>query len=360
MVTALFVMLLGFVVTYFFTEAVNYSFIGAGVALVYAMIPKQIGALSATGFDLTALNAQIGAFYRRYDKEIWKAITRGITFEKYMRGVPNVTDEYVSPHSSHTEFLQPYQSGFQEKGSVSFDARKNKVFHIKMDFLLQDIYDIYRSYLSFLSDESKDIKDWPFVKYIVYEHIIPGIIEEISILSVKGAYVAPTPGTAGTSISSADGVLTIVANEISGMNLNPIVTGAITQANVIDAFNDYYDGMHDDYKGMPGEVFMAPSVKLMYERAQLETYGATQTYKGPQNETFIFGTRKKLVEIPEFEGSQRLLHTPKKNLLKLYNKINVPNSVEIQKENRDLKFLLDFHRGYGFGNLYEVFTNDQA
>jgi hypothetical protein len=45
-------------------------------------------------------------------------------------------------------------------------------------------------------------------------------------------------------------------------------------------------------------------------------------------------------------------------MLTMYDKVYAPNSFEVEKDKRVVNVMADFKRGYGFGSLTEVFTND--
>jgi hypothetical protein len=312
-----------------------------------------------TGFDVSEIITQLGAYSRKVAPEIWRKIFTGLELEQYMKKVSGVTDVYKTMSSSNSEILQPFQSGFQEKGAVAFTAYENKVRQIKIDYLLQNMDDIYATYLAFMADESKSRTEWPLVKYIWENHLIPSIKEELNLLSAKGVYAAPTPGTAGSSISSTDGILTIVAREITATNLSAIVTGAVTTSNAVDKFELFNDSMDAKYREMKGIIFCSKTLETYYKRDYRNVFGLTND-KDAKDNTKLDATQKVIVGLECFEGSQRMLFTPANNLLCMYDKIMVPNGFDVQKENRDVKLLADFKRGYGFGTLEEVFVNDQA
>jgi hypothetical protein len=320
------------------------------------LAPK--GSLFA-GLDISAINTELGAYWRVYQKEIWRKLFTELELEKYMRKVPNVTDEYVVPSSSNTELLQPFQKAWTPKGSVAFDARINKVRQIKIDYLLDSMDEIYRSYLAFMADETTERKNWPLVKYIVMNHIIPGMREELNQISATGNYAAPTPGTAGAYLTSTDGILTIVADEITATNLTPITTGVVTQSDALDKFETFNDSMPVKYRDMAGVILCSATLARYYQRDYRANFGSFNALDSKDN-LKLDATKKVIVGLECFEGSQRMLFTPQNNLLCMYDKIDVPSSFEFQVENRTVKILGDFKRGYGFGNLSEVFVNDQA
>lgn len=336
------------------------SSLGAGVSVGLSLfVPKLSGTLNA-GLDLSNVTSLLGAYVRKYEKQIWQLVTQDIEFEKYMRKVSGVTDEYVITTGEVSELLQPYQNEWTPKGEADFLPRINKVRQIKVDYTVNNLDDVYRTYLTFLATEGVDRKEWPLVRYIVTELMVPKMREELAVLSAKGVYAAPTPGAAGASIDSVDGILTVVSDEITATNLTPITTGAITQADIIDKIEeDFVDALPTKYKSMATPIFMAEEMKMMYWRAYRGEFGGNANYDGKQK-VFVDGTKKEIIGIPELNGSQRMIHTTKNNMLCMYDKIMTPNSMEVQKDKRAINVLTDFKRGYGFGNLSEVFVNDQA
>jgi len=312
------------------------------------------------GLDLSEVTTQLGAYFNYYSNQIWAAIAKGQDFESYMKAVPNVKSQYVTTTSRRTEFLQPWQKGFQAKGAVEMIPYINKIFAIKMDHTQDDLHALHNTYLAYLQDETKAPSEIPFVKWLVDTHIIPGMTEEIRKMSVVGNYVAPTSGTAGSSISSADGIFTIVADEITAGNITPIVTGAITSSNVVDKIELFHKSLPSEHRSRPGVIFAAADMVENYKYGYRAAFGSNLDFNGPTLN--IWGTQKTLVGLDDLNGSSRLLYTPtgaNGNLLKMYDKIVMPTPT-VQLDKRDVHILTDFHRGWGFETLDEVFANDQA
>lgn len=335
----------------------------AGISLVVGVVVSSLipqGSL-ASGISVADLNTQLGAYFRKYSSEIWRAITKDLQFESYMTKVSGVTDEYAIPSSSATELLQPWQPDFTKKGAVNFDAYINKVRRIKMDYTLtaDDIDKISRSYTSFLYEEGKKSSEMPIVKYIIENHFINKIREEIDAMSGKGVYDAPTALTAGASIDSVDGILTKIAAEITASNITPIVTGAIGSSDALTKTEVFHDALPSKYRSMPGVIFMSATNALYYQRNYRTAFGGTNDQLAKGN-LKLDGTKKEIVGLDCFEGSDRILFTPKENLLCMYDKVYTPSTFEVEAEKRNVNIFTDFHRGYGFGNLGEVFVNDQA
>lgn len=335
------------------------AFGGLGVGVITSLSMEN-GVLAA-GISVTDINAQLGAYFRKYSADIWRSITTDLEFEQYMTKVSGVTDEYVIPSSSATELLQPFQSAYTTKGAVNFDAYINKVRRIKMDYTLtaDDIDKISRSYTSFLYDEGKKPSEMPIVKYIIENHFIDKIRVELNAMAGTGVYAAPTPGTAGASIASTDGILTKIAAEILATNITPIVTGVLGASDTLTKTELFHDSLPSKFRSMPGVLFMSSTNALYYQRNYRTAFGGTNDQAAKGN-LKLDQTKKEIIGLDCFEGSDRILFTPKNNLLCMYDKVYAPSTFEVQQDKRDVNIFTDFHRGYGFGNLSEVFVNDQA
>ena len=311
------------------------------------------------GLDLSEVTTQLGAYFNYYSSQIWAAIAKGQDFESYMKAVPNVKSQYVTTTSRRTEFLQPWQKGWQPKGGVEMIPYVNKIFALKMDHTQEDLHALHDTYLAFLQDESKLPSEIPFVKWLVDTHIIPGMTEELRTMSVVGVFDAPTAGTAGASIDSADGIFTIVGNEITAGNITPIITGAITSSNVVDKIELFHKSLPSEHRSRPGQVFCPADMVEDYKYGYRAAFGTNLDFNGPTLK--IWGTQKELVGLDALNGTDKLLYTPtgaNGNLLKMYDKIVMPTPT-VQLEKRDVHILTDFHRGWGFNTLEEVFANDQ-
>lgn len=335
-----------------------YATAAAGALIAYtADTTPKTGMIVRAGLDLTAVVADIENYWRKHNNDIWVQILKGVDFEAYMKKIPKITGDYIATTSRRTEFLQAYQKGFQPKGGVEMVPYTNKCRQIKMDYLEDNLHQLFDQYLAYLVNEKTTPDKYPYVKWLINEQIIPGMTEEFRNLSVKGQYVAPTTGVAGDSINSTDGIMTIVANEVTAGNIVPITTGAITPANVVDLIEDFVKSLPYEYRSKEDNIFIADDLLQEYKYTYRDQYGTNQDFDGPTAK--VWGTNKTLVGLPQHNGSQRILYTPKGNMLCLYNEYLIKNPT-VQLFERDVKLLADMHRGYGFETLEEVFANDQA
>ena len=333
---------------------------GGALVLAKVFIPTQAGALNmAVGFDLTDLNTKLGAYFRKYESKIWAGVFQGIEFEKQMTPIGGVSDEYVTTSATIDDVIQPYQCDWTPKGKASFRARINKVRALKVDYDFECIDEIYHSWLADMADERSPRKDWPFVKYVVFQLIVPKMQEELEAISYNGVYQAPTAGTASPYLDSTDGIGTIIANEITAGNITPINTGALTPSNMVDRVDFFIDSIPHKYRHVNGVVLMSKTNAMNYYRDYRANFGGNNNYNGNED-LMIPHTGKKIVGITAMEGSDRIIFTPKSNMIKMYDKIDKPGKFQVQQDKRKVHIFTDFKRGYGFKNLDIVFVNDQA
>ena len=329
------------------------------LAVAVSLMKESNLAFSLVGLDLDDFSSALGAYSRKHEKAIQTAIFQDIEFEKYMRKVTGVSDEYSIGGAGMTEVLQPWQCGWTPKGESVFTALVNKVRQIKIDFTLGCLDDLYRTYLSYLVSEDLQPEQYPIVKWVIYNQLIPQIKEEIDYNSYNGVYAAPTPGTAGTSVSTVDGLAKVNADLIAAGSITEIATGAITSTNILEKVETFVDTVPVKYRNMATPIFMSKTNARRYYRDYRSNFGTNANFDGNAN-LKVDDTNKMIIGISAMEGSDRFIHTSKDNIMVMFDKTYAPNKLTTQLDKRDVCVLGDFKRGYGYGYLESVFLNDQA
>jgi len=333
-------------------EVVGYIFVAGAF---FASLPKHA---AADGVDVSAIATQLGQYVFLNKTKIWTTLKQGLEWEQFMTKVPNWKGKSAYLNSTQSEVTQPYQSAWTPKGTATWHPYISESFHMKIDYALGDMNNLYDGWVEFMSDETKERKDWPFVRWIIDESIIPKVMEELNIISARGVYAAPTPGTAGGFMTSADGHLSIITREITAGNLVPIVTGAITTSNAVDKTELFLDTIPELETLKGGTVFMSKGNAKKYMRNYRTLFGSTNS-KDSKGNLKMDDFEINVQGVAAFGSSQRMLFTPKENLLLLYDKIAVPNQISVQQNLRVVSLLSDFWRGYGFGTLQRLYVNDQ-
>lgn len=330
------------------------SFAGSTIAQAPA------GSLHA-GVDMSAIVSDLGAYLQvpKTAMEIWSRLFTGLELNPYLTKKGGVTGSYAGISSSTSELMQPFQQGFTPKGTTTFTPYMNQVYRAKVDFLLDNIDDVVGSWLMFLHDETVERKDWPLVRFIVEKELLPKLVEEMNAAMCRGVYVAPTAGTAGTSLGTMKGLLKIITDEIGSSNLTPIATGAVSATTGLDKFETFADGIDPKYSGKGGVIFCSKTLERYYKSDYRATFGATND-QAAKNQTKLDHYNIEIVGLEGFATSSRMVFVQKGNLLGLYDKIFAPSTFQVQQDKRDVILMADWHIAVGLNTLDGVYANDQA
>lgn len=313
-----------------------------------------------SSIDLTALNAALGAYFRKNNEKIMTLLRQPLESEEFMSDVAGVTDEYASAIGSVDEIVQPYQCEWTPKGTVSLTPVINKVRQIKIDHEIDCIDDLARSWAGFLSREGLSREEWPITRFIIEMIMLPKIAEEMENLVVaKGVYAAPTPGTPGAAVDSVDGFLTVIADLITAGDITPIATGAFTPSTIFANVESFVKAIPAKHRRRNNTILMSDSNAYELWQDYRNSHGPDTNFEDNGFQAKIGNTMIQVKGLVSMEGSDRFLYTAKSNFLRLYDTIINPNGFTVEQRLRKIYIYTDFKRGYGFGIAEEVFVNDQ-
>lgn len=299
-----------------------------------------------------------------YSKDINQVYRLGVEFENGLSRV--LTDQvYVEPNVDVTDIVQAFQCQFTPKGDAVFDSVENRLQPMKVDiqFSCDDLNKFRDSWMAEWVEDGKSLLDWTFPKYLYNEVIMPKIMEEIELkISYKGSYVAPTAGTPGLTINSADGLGTKIAQAITDGLLTPVPTGALVASTMVEQIEAFVDAFPLNLRSRAGEIWASPTRVRQYFRDYRGEFGTGNSVSGNENLDFsIDGTNIKLVPKAAMEGSNRLIFAPKGQLI-VGSKKGTPfyPVIRWQEFDRTLKGLAEFDRFYGARHWANIVVNDQA
>lgn len=324
------------------------------------------GALTL-GIDISQIDpSEIVADLSKYmnfpknQMDFFRKLRNGLELAPYLKSIGNQRGNYVGISSESTELLQAFQNGWTPKGTTSFIGFNNPIFRVKVDHTISNIDTILDSWAFFLGNETVNRADWPLTRYIVEMEILPALIDEMNTAMCRGSYVAPTAGTAGNSIASMDGLLTIITREIDDTEaITPIVTGAISASNAVEKIETFADGIDPLVSMKGGIILCSQTVARYYKSKYRATYGLTNDQQA-KNNVSLDNYDIKLVPINGFGTSQRLVFVTQGNLIHLYDQMITPRGFKIEENRRVVDILADWHVGIGFNSIQGVYANDQA
>jgi len=263
---------------------------------------------------------------------------------------------YQLAESNITSLVQPFQKTWTPKGEVTFTPNPIQLYNMKVDM---DIYpdDIEDNWLGFLASESQSRKEWPLIRYIMEEHLVKKIEEDLELkLYYKGVYKAPTVGTSGDTETSMNGLLIHLKNN---KKVNRLTMDALEASIIYDQLEEAYEQVSEVYQNTPMLICTAPK----WRRAFLKDKRAQGYYSitGPNeiDDTLDFSPAK-VKQLPSMIGTDDLFITPNQNLLHLTKKGRNSANFKVEEYRRCVSILTDWWEGFGFGLNEVIWTNVKA
>lgn len=349
-----------------------------------------------SAFNITALAALLGAYCRDNKEELYNRIVLGLFDDvPWMKGnvaghgiledfdfMEEVTDELPLPRMSVTGIVKPghapgaAQTFTGKANAIVFTARMLKVRDWSVDLLL-DPKVLEKSWLAMNKVKGSwagKFTDAPAFgginpeEYIIME-VIKAAHRDIRMSALyKGVYSA-----AGTDpVDIVNGWLKLVADEITGGNLVPVVTGAIDATNVDTKLHDVYDTLGEEYKAGDTQMKVAPQIFDWYVRKTKPVIQTIAPSGSPgqasgQGDIYLYGTNCRLKREPGQAGSQRVICTPKENMVFGMDSREEYSNVDVEKFERTIKLMMDGKIGLQFrevgdgtANYKPLAVNDQV
>jgi|GEM_PF-2297403 len=332
----------------------------SAIVLAFTLFVKTPERSLLNALSITELTTKLGDYFRSDKDTIFSKLLLGMNIDDRFDVWDDCADEVPMPNLLMEDIVQPgLDPTFSPTAdAIKFGARVLKVRDWKVD--LQIIPKVlHKSWLAKYKKKGSDVFDMPFEQYVM-EAIIKKAQENIRLKALyKGVY----NGAGSAPADIFNGLLKLVADEITATNIAAQVTGVITADNVIDKVLIVYDGLGEAYKGVPTIIPASPTIFDWYVRKDKALYGAnTNQEKMQRTAVQIDGTMCTLLREPGLAGSQRLICTTPDNAVYGVDSLNDSNNIEIQKFDRTLKLLIDAKAGVDFKQIDAdcLSVNDQA
>lgn len=302
--------------------------------------------------------AEYGAYYitgGQNESRLKRLLLFGRETTKIATKVKTMDTVYRLAQSVITSLVQAFQKTFTPKGDVTFTPNPIQLFKLKVDM---EIYpdDIEDNWLGFLASNSLTRKEWPLIRYILESHVFGKIDEDMELHEYyKGVYQLPTPGAAGVSGQSMDGLkVTLKSDGINRLTMAPLDTSTI-----YDQVEAAFDQISEVYQNTEMVVAMSPK----WKRAFLKDKRSLGNYviDGPDkiNNKLDFAPAE-IIGLPSMINTDDIWITPKSNFLHATKKGENAAKVNIEESKRCVNIMTDWWEGLGFGIKEIVWTNVPA
>lgn len=315
---------------------------------------------------VTDVITQFGALYKNEGQtinNIYSKFYKQTDTTSYMTPVYTDDDTWRATEIVDGQALQAFHKNFTPSGDETFTPLEIPLYQFKIDRLI-DPNVIENTWLGFLAGDGVERKDWPLVKYLIENRIIPKALRDYELSEIyKGVYAAPAGVVAPALGTAMNGLGKIIADGIVAGSIVPITTGAIstdpaTFVGQVETFANGIVAVNADYVNLPMNIFLSPTLMLRYRSGYRAKYSLNTDFSGQTEK--VQDTNYTVIGLSSMIGKNRMFATVKENFIDLRSKKREAAKLELQPFDRTVKVLGDFKRGAGFGMLGAVFCNEQV
>lgn len=319
--------------------------------------------------NIANLTASLGAYNRKVMPILIREMLLGLNIADRFQIMDDVKDQLPLPNLTMGSLIKPANNTVfsPANNALNFGARILQVRRWKADLLLDpSIFE--KTWLAYYQPKGSgtQLQNIPFEQYLMAQ-IIKEVQQELRLQALyTGVYNAA--GT--TPVDVMDGLLTLITTEITAGNIAPVTTGVITSANVTASLLKVYDNLGEAYKMMPLQVVVNPQIFEWYIRLYNPIVNPSLVATDTQamsnvpmlNEFPLYGTNAVLKREPGFGASQRIVATPKNNMIYGTDTMGEENNIRFQEFDRTIKMFIDAKSGVQLSEIHSraLAVNEQA
>ncbi|MEL6359209.1 MAG: hypothetical protein AAFQ01_04645, partial [Bacteroidota bacterium] len=199
----------------------------------------------------------LNQFVNQNGDRINQILRNGLEWE---RDLPRVAceDAYTGQDIDVADLLQPYQPGFTPNNAEAYDGITSFLRPMKVDLLFtaEQLEKFRRKWRpNWFTPNPEDIRN-TYAGYVLGQHVLPVVMDNLNEASYKGEYSAPTVGTPGAVLESVDGFEKSITDQINAGRLVPINTGALVEATMEAQVRNFCKALPTAYRYKPGKIYM--------------------------------------------------------------------------------------------------------
>jgi len=314
---------------------------------------------------IDAAASGLNQFVQRFGSRIHQSLKQSLEFENEL---PFVETEYAytGQDVAISDILQPYQPQFTPNNTETFDGITSSLRTIKADIQitaeeLEKFFSKWRA--NWFTPDSADAQRG-YAAYIINQHVLPQLGEELNLASWAGVYAAPTPGTPGAILESVNGFKTAIAAQITAGRLSEITTGALVASTMVDQLRDFCNEIPEPYRYRMGKIFMSKTRAQQYSDAYKLAYNGNSSVIANADglRLRVDDFNKTIVGVTAMEGSDRVICVfDNQESMIIGTRTGYPRyfNFRFQEFDRTLKCMAEIYRFYSFETCLYMFINDQ-
>lgn len=320
----------------------------------------------AHAITIDAAASGLNQFVQRFGNRINQTLQQELEFERML---PFVDTEYAYTGQDVTigSILQPYQTQFTPNNSETYDGITSFLKPVKVDleFSADQLEKFFAKWRANWFTPNPDDTQRGYADYIINNHILPTVAEDLNNASWAGEYSAPTPGTAGAVLESVDGYKKAIADQVTAGRLTPITTGALVENTMVAQVRDFIKDIPEPYRYRSGKIIMSKSNVQKYSDNYRATYSYGAGVEKEPNQVYVDvpDLNKMLVGVTAMEGSDRMICVfDNLESMIIGTRTGFPRyfNFRFEPEDRKLKVFAEIYRFYSFETCLHMFVNEQV
>lgn len=298
-----------------------------------------------SSIDVSKVITDLGAYSRERREDLISWMRENNILEQIFPFISGVNDMTVFTNLFLGEFTQASQEAWTPKGTFKIQPETVRIFPIKIDHTLTNLKALETTWLSDLNKEGSNAYKMSFVGYLIKQMLLKAAQED-AIAAVKGVYIAPTPGVAGSYLARMNGLLKYLRDKITERKLIPFEgLGEWTAENILDYERAMIALIPEQWRDAPNLGYYA-SLKYMEARYALKKkLEGKDTIYEPNKSTIDGYENIRLIGVPHMGESKRVFITPIGNIRQLEFIPNEEDFIQIEKDKRVLNLIGDYKRG---------------
>lgn len=310
--------------------------------------------------------AGLNQFANKFSDKIHQSLKDQLEFDVMLPQV-SCDESYTGQEITVSGMLQPYQHQFTPNNEEEFDGITSTIQVAKVDLQftaeqLEKFKNKWRN--NWFTPNPEDIRS-TYAGYVMGQHILPQLGEELNEASYKGATAAIVPGTPGAILESFDGYATRIAGHITDGRLVPITTGALVEGTMVTQVRNFCKAIPRQYRYKKGTLFMSKTNAQKYADNYQNTYTTRKVNEEEQDKLYlkVDHFNKMIKGMTCMEGSDRIICVfDNLDSMIVGKRKEFPDyfNFRFQEFDRTLKVFAEIYRFYNFETCIHTFVNDQA
>lgn len=305
-------------------------------------------------------------FVKKFGPQIHQKMKQGLELETEVPWV-DCAHTYTGQDIEVGSVLQAYQPQFTPNNVESFDGIDNTLRPIKVDLLytaeqLEKFFDKWRP--NWFEPDPEKIRTG-YAAYVMNNHLLPQIMEDLNLASWKGKFVAPVAGTPGAVLESVDGHQESIKNQINSGRLVPLAgAGALVSSTMVEQVREFCKEIPEPYRYKKAKILMSKTRVQEYADNYQELYPHRDIVTKTPDRLYVNVDHynKTLVGITAMEGSDRMICVFD-NMSSMINGTRSGRARyfnwRFEKRDRTIKVFAEIYRFYGFETCLHTYVNDQ-